>query len=279
MQVKHGSHQIPFIFTAHHASHEFHDFTERVALNEEQRIRFSDYGTALTVPSVGVASIVATQSRALGDLNRDPDDPMRFAELDYGKPDRHPIWRSGEALTNDEKIICQKRFYEPFHSKIIQLLKQQSQETVVVAWDNTAHYEIGTNEAGQAITMPNIVLSNRGDEGAANGTHDSVSCDPDLLYFVAEAMQANLRASGLPHEVDLNLVYKGGYICRTYSSYRNSDLLQSLGVVVPVQSFQVEYNTNLTHDQQTLEAHTAHIRMLKAALSNALISAWSRYQR
>jgi N-formylglutamate amidohydrolase len=68
------------IYAAHHASHVFHELAERCALSEDEKIRFSDYDTAETVPQIGIATIIAKLSRALGDLNRNPDDLGRFQD-------------------------------------------------------------------------------------------------------------------------------------------------------------------------------------------------------
>ena len=49
-----GSGEVPVIYTAHHASHDYDRFANRVALTPEQQIRFSDYGTDVTVPINGL---------------------------------------------------------------------------------------------------------------------------------------------------------------------------------------------------------------------------------
>ena len=77
---------LPVIYTAHHASHDFREFSDRCALSDEERVRFSDYGTDETVARNGLATLIAAHSRALGDLNRAPDDPGRFQEEDYARP-------------------------------------------------------------------------------------------------------------------------------------------------------------------------------------------------
>lgn len=278
MKIVAGSGKVPVIYTAHHASHNFGTFADRVALTLEQQLRFSDYGTAETVPTNGIMTLVAEHSRALGDLNRDPDDDGRFAEQDYGRPDRHDIWRAGQSLTADEKRHCQSAFYEPFHAEIVNQLQRQTAPTFVVAWDNTAHYVVGNNDAGQAVMMPPFVLSNRGlEENAAAGSDEASSCDPRFLELLAQNFRQELRQAGLPHEVHLNLVMKGGYICRQYSTLRNEASLRQLGITCPVQSLQLEYDTAITHDQITLQPKPDRMAALQTAFNNAIAATCAAY--
>jgi len=271
MKLVKGSGKVPVIYTAHHASHDFHKFDSRVALSEEQKIRFSDYGTDLTVPTNGLASIIAEHSRALGDLNRDPNDPGRFQTQDYGQPIRHDIWRAGKELTEAEKTDCQTTFHQPFHDEIISQLTARRGPTFVVAWDNTAHYRIGDYLTGKHEMMRPFILSNRGSEESGEaGSNEPVSCDPALLELLAEKFRVELRQRGLPDEVHLNFVMKGGYVCRRYSTLCNAEELHALGVTADIQSLQLEYDTAITHDQITLEPYPDKIIALREAFNAAI---------
>jgi len=278
MIVVNGSKEVPVIFTAHHAGHDFGQFESRVALTEVQKIRFSDYGTDKTVPNNGITVIISKYSRALGDLNRDPNDHDRFQNQDYGKPKRNNIWKPGQELSDVNKLFCQKNFYEPFHLEIVNQLRKRAKPTFVVAWDNTAHYEIGKNKSGNPVTMKPIILSNRGSEESADSNGEELtSCDPELLMLLANKLEAELKKRGLPSEIHLNLVMRGGYICRTYSSARNKELLQNLGVNCDVQSLQVEYDTIITHNQTTLEPNLENIELLRDAFTEAFKNVFSEY--
>jgi len=278
MKIIRGSGEVPVIYTAHHASHDFGEFTERVALTEEQRIRFSDYGTSETVPLHGIATIVTERSRALGDLNRDPDDSGRFQGQDYGQPQKHDIWKEGQELTEAEKQFCHANFYEPFHSEIVRLLASQEGPAMVVAWDNTAHYVIGNSERGESVTMKPFVLSNCGAEESAHpNSQEPTSCEPEFLELLSEIFAKELFKQGLPNEIHLNLVMKGGYICRQYSTLRNESELKTKGINIPVQSLQVEYDTVITHDQVTLEPIPEKITSLRLAFTNAISRAYKQY--
>ena len=279
MKVVEGSSEVPVIYTAHHASHDFGEFGHRVALSDEQKIRFSDYGTDQTVPRNGLATIIAETSRALGDLNRDPDDHGKFQEYDYGKPERHKIWVCGKELSDEEKLYCDQNFYSPFHKEIEDRLAQRDALTFVVAWDNTAHYEIGHSNAGEPVTMKPFILSNRGmEESADPNLEEPTSCDPKFLKLLAKYFADELGERGLPNEVHLNLVMHGGYICRQYSSRRNRKLLQAQGINAEVQSLQLEYDTIITHDQVTLKPNPRKMEAIRAAFCAAIQTTFKKYQ-
>lgn len=278
MKIIPGKHTVPVIYTAHHASHDFDIFEDRVALTQEQKVRFSDYGTSETVPQNGIVSIVAETSRALGDLNRDPDDPGRFQDQDYAKPDRNTIWTENKELTGEEKLYCQSTYYRPFHQAIVDQLKDRQALTFVVAWDNTAHYEIGTDENNQPVTMKPIIISNRGIEGSAQASDsEETSCDPEFLELLVPNLANELQARNLPNDIYLNLVFKGGYITRHYSTLRNKETLMNLGITASVQSFQVEYDTAITHGQETLEPNPDNIQRLRTAFSKAIETTFEHY--
>jgi N-formylglutamate amidohydrolase len=254
--------RLPIIYTAHHASHNFGDFSSRCALSQEERVRFSDYGTDLTVPQNGTV-IVSEYSRGIVDLNR-PSDKNKsiFPEQDYSHPVRNNIWKDGQAPTQEEQIQIKKNVYDAYHKRILDAIEKQEGPTLVIAWDNTAQYDIGENEQGTAQQMKPFILSNRGGEESAYPSKtlgESVSCDPELLLKVVEIFKEKATTYDLPSEVHLNLVMKGGYITQRYSSLRHKDLPTNY----PVQSFQMEYSTALTHDQKTLKVNKIAITNLQ----------------
>lgn len=278
MKIIEGSGLVPVIYTAHHASHDFGEFSDRVALNEEQRIRFSDYGTSETVPMNGLFTIIAERSRALGDINWDPDNPGRFQDRDYWQPIDNKIWIPGQELTEAEKEYCHKNYYQPFHNAIVEKLRSRNEPTFVVSWDNTAHYIIGPDDAGETSIMKPFIISNRGKRESPLARDDEMtSCDPRLIEILVPNFKKELELTGLPNEVHLNLVYIGGNICRTYSSLRNKQALLDLGIKSSVQSLQLEYDTLITHDQVTLESKNDKIIALKSAFSKAIETSLQEY--
>ena len=84
-------------------------------------------------------------------------------------------------MTDDDKNYCQSNFYLPFHDAILDILRARNALTFVVAWDNTAHYEIGNNNSGQPVVMKPLILSNRGQEDSATALPESQPAA--ILYF------------------------------------------------------------------------------------------------
>ena len=66
--------------------------------------------------------------------------------------------------------------------------------------------------------------------------------------------------------MSFNLVYKGGYSTQTYNTNRHPDLECDY----PVQSFQIEHDTIITHDQETLEEDREAMVALKDATEEAV---------
>jgi len=266
--------QLPIIYTAHHASHNYGAFSERCALNDEQRVRFSDYGTDLTVPRNGTV-LIAEYSRGIVDLNRPGDNNSNiFPDQDYARPTRNNIWKVGQEPTEAERVEIEKNIYDTYHASILEAIQLQKAPTLVFAWDNTAQYDIGKNEAGEVQQMKPFILSNRGAEESAYKSvnlHDPVSCDPELLLKIVELFKQKAATYGLPDEVHLNLVMKGGRIASHYSSLRNPDL----GEDYPVQSLQMEYSTILTHNQITLEPDQKAIDNIRTCWEEVMSEAYA----
>lgn len=180
-------------------------------------------------------------------------------------------------MTEEEKSLCIERIYKPFHEAIVNELRAQENPAYVVSWDNTAHYTIGNNEAGEPQMMPPFILSNRGrEESAESNGLEETSCDPVFMLLLVDALKIELERHSLPSEIHLNLVYKGGYICQQYNTRRHQKL-RDRGITIPVQSLQVEYDTNLTHDQETLEFYPERAALLSQAFSDALAEAYHKY--
>ena len=158
---------IPAIYSAHHASDSFAylDFANRTVLTPEQQMRFSDYGTSESVPENGILTLRSKLSRGIVDLNRSPgSSPELFPEQDFGKPERHFIWKEGEGLSSNEKRIILNDIYEPYHLDLLQSIQTFKRDGVVVGWDTTANYVIGKNDEGKDVPMQSLILSNNGEE-------------------------------------------------------------------------------------------------------------------
>jgi N-formylglutamate amidohydrolase len=266
--------KLPIQYSAHHASDDFRDFSHRTNLTPEQRTRYSDYGTEFTVPTHGITpALKGTHSRGVIDLNRAPDAPTLFPEKDFAKPKPNAIWKPGQEPTPEERASVFGSVYQSFHNQFLSNLRSLEKEkkpVMVVAWDNTAHYNIGKNEAGEETMMQPFILSNKGDEGKGDSKIETTTCDPRFLEEFAIELRKSLKKFGLPDEVHLNLVYKGGYIPEHYNTRRHPEL----GVDALIGSFQVEYDTILTHDQETLAPDYDGMIKVRLAFQQAMHNAY-----
>ena len=130
---------------------------------------------------------------------------------------------------------------------------------------------IGRDVSGNDVSMPTFILSNRGRQDAAGPNDDEVvSCSPRLLEKIQIALINQLKSRGLPHNVRLYTVFRGGYICRRYTTISNPDTLAAGGITVPVESLQVECNIALTHDQRSLAPDQEKMIRLRAAFTAAI---------
>lgn len=282
------SEKLPILCSAHHASDDFgEEYTDRCLLTPEQRRRFSDYGTAVTVPREGMEEpLIANRSRGVIDLNRKPDDSTLFPERDFGKPTPKEIWKLGQELTEAERGEVLRTTYYAYHDALMRKVREFKRPGIVVAWDNTAHYKISNAATGEEEMMSPFILSNRGTRDSAamtdiaeldarRETIRTTTCDPRFLEEFAIELRKSLKRLGLPDGVYdgvyINRVYKSGYIGEHYNTRRHSEL----NVGQALQSFQLEYDTLLTHDQETLKANPAAMAKLRVAAERALFKAYA----
>lgn len=282
--------EFPIVYSAHHASDDFgyKDFSERCALTPEQRLRFSDYGTGLTVPRHGAAHpLLSRYSRGIVDLNNPDDWSKCFKTEDFGKSSDgmtsqpNKIWLPGKEPTDGEKAGIMAELYYPYYKALLgslqELERQKCKRLLVVGWDNTADYNIGKNKAKEDVWMPTTIVSNGGVEEGTEVDPEKgkpTLCEPQFAQAYADYLQQALRRYRFPDDVHLNLVYKGGNIPETFTHRRNPDL----EVDADVQSIQLEYNTKLTHDQKTLAPNHLAIQQLRVAAEEAMRDAWLEFQ-
>lgn len=267
------------IYSAHHAGTDFGEWSNRTALDEELQIRLSDFGTAETAPQNGILTLIAKYSRGLVDLNRAPNDPSRFPKTTSQGDNPKEIWLPGQTPSLEEQIDIDAGVYQPYHQALASALAQTDKDpALVVAWDNAGHYDIGRDIKGQPVTMPPVILSNRGAEGSgADLPNSPASCDSKLLQVLARNLQKQLRNHGLPNHVFLNLVFRGGYICEHYNTKRHTQDLASIGIAGEVQSLQVEYDGSMVCDQKTFIQAPEKAAALKSAFEVAFNTAYETY--
>lgn len=250
---------LPIIYSVPHNSINVGAYMNRIALTPEQLLRFSDYGTELTVPRNGY-TVIAEYSRALGSLNQPPKSAKKFPIHDFHQPQSHNVWKKGEELTDEEKKLLIQSIHDPYYAQIQNLISNTQRDSILVDWHNTAHYIIGKDEKGKKQMMKPIILSNRGNENSSEGK--KITCEPQLLEAVAKILAKELMLRNLPNEVYCNHVYKGGNIIETFNTHYNPDLHS-----FTVNAFQVEYDTIITHDQENLKPNEENIRKLREAFT------------
>lgn len=260
------------LYSAHHASADFKEYQHRCALTRKQQIQFSDLGTRETVPK-HAKYLLGTYSRGVVDLNRAPDNPTLFPTIDFGNPTGHKVWTNGMELTDEEKKKIVETIYAPYHQGILTAIQQFNQPGIVVAWDNTAPYEIGSE------LMRPFILSNNGDRESGDAVNQKkvLTCDPRFLEELAHELRIALKKHGLVDEVHLNTYNypdpnnECAYIANHYNTFREGN---NLNVSQPIHSFQVEYDTSITHDPETLEPYEGKMEKLKAAFEEAMERAY-----
>jgi N-formylglutamate deformylase len=156
--------------------------------------------------SIGASRIEATHSRYVVDLNRPPDDKELYAgqkktglvPTDTFKGE--PLYREGEAPTNDE-IAARQKFWQPYHDTLAaELSRLKAVHGTVILWD--AHSIESVLPSLFEGRLPDLNL----------GTFDGKACDKDI----ADATFAAAQKSGF--NAVLNARFKGGYITRHYGN-------------------------------------------------------------
>jgi N-formylglutamate amidohydrolase len=157
-------------------------------------------------PALGVGMIVATQSRYVVDLNRDPAGKPLYRGADNTELvplttfDRVPIYRSGLAPDDAETAMRIARYWRPYHDRIAQELDALKERFgVAVLWD--------------AHSIPSMVP--RFFEGRLAdfnlGSVRGASASPDLIGRVMAALD---HGSGFSAALDGR--FAGGYITRRF---------------------------------------------------------------
>jgi N-formylglutamate amidohydrolase len=162
------------------------------------------------VPSTGATLIVATHSRYVVDLNRDPSGAALYPGADNTElcPTRtfgnDPIYEHGEEPAPIEIAARRATYFDPYHRLLAEeLARVRGRHGFAVLLDGHSI----TAEAPRffAGRLPDLNL----------GTNDGHSCDA-TLQALATAIAAQAR--GFTHVA--NGRFKGGYITRAYGAPR-----------------------------------------------------------
>ena len=163
-------------------------------------------------PSTGATLIVATHSRYVVDLNRDPSGAALYPDADNTElcPTRtfanEPIYAPGDTPDDAEVEARRVAFFDPYHAVIaaeIARVRERHGYAILIDGHSIAA-EVPRFFAGR---LPDLNL----------GTGGGASCDPSLER---EATGIVAGAQGFTHVV--NGRFKGGYITRHFGTPRSN---------------------------------------------------------
>jgi N-formylglutamate deformylase len=157
-------------------------------------------------PSTGATLIVATHSRYVVDLNRDPSGAALYPGADNTElcPTRTfgnaPIYLPAEEPTGNEIIARRATFFDPYHALVgSEVERVRSRHGFAVLLDgHSIAAEVPRFFAGR---LPDLNL----------GTAGGVSCDADMQRLAERVLSS---ATGFTRVV--NGRFKGGYITRRF---------------------------------------------------------------
>lgn len=154
----------------------------------------------------GITLMVATHSRYVVDLNRNPEGVALYAGADNTElcPTRtfanDPIYVDGAGPTQDEVTARAATYFAPYHARLAEEIERVRVRHghVVVLDGHSIRAEVPRFFPGR---LPDLNL----------GTADGTSCAMDLQTDAAEVLAAATRFSHV-----VNGRFKGGYITRQY---------------------------------------------------------------
>lgn len=169
-------------------------------------------------PAMGITMITATYSRWVIDLNRDPANKPLYSD---GRivTDLCPVTDFlGDWLYNDNRQEVdateierrKEKYYQPYHQKIVDLLKDLKAEFgKVLLWD--CHSIRQYVKTIYRENFPDLIL----------GDSDGSSASPEIIELAFNG----LKSSG--YSVSHNFPFKGGFITRHYGKpLENQQVLQ-----------------------------------------------------
>jgi N-formylglutamate deformylase len=178
--------------------------------------------------SLGVGTLIATNSRYVIDLNRDPDGTALYPGRENSELvplttfDRESIYRPGEAPDHSEVAERRERFWRPYHTALAEELDRLHRRFgFAVLWD--AHSIASHLPRLFDGHLPDLNL------GSAKGT----SAAPRLCQRVFDSLRAAPEFSSV-----LDARFIGGYITRHYG--RPQDKFHALQLEITWPTYMVE---------------------------------------
>lgn len=218
--------------------------------------------------------LVMQYYRAAIDLNRRPDDVA--PENPDGAIKSLTCWnvsvyKQGTLPDGTLKRTLLEKYYFPYHRELDEQIRNPEIRLAVDC--HTMAAKAPPIQADAGAVRPLICLGNLGDEEGEMGTDsDRVSCDPELIRFMAGEFRAAFQHEDLeiepPATATMNVPFSGGYITRTYSG-RGVPLVQ-------IEMSRALYLTEQYFDKVNLQVKESRIKDLNQkvwkVLSNTVMN-------
>jgi formiminoglutamase len=209
--------------------------------------------------------------RAVVDLNRAPDDIA--PENPDGVVKSHtcwnvPVYKPGTLPDDELKKILLDNYYFPYHKKLEEQVSNPNIKLIVDCHSMAAISPPIEEDAG--TVRPLVCLGNLGDEnGEIEPVFNRVTCDPELIRFMAEAFRLAFQHEDLevdpPAVAAMNVPFNGGYITRSYGG---------AGVpLVQIEMSRALYINKASFDETTLTVKESRIRDLNGKIWQVLSNA------
>lgn len=229
----HGSYNIPFYVKLFLSK----KFNERLIKNS------SDFATANLIPKDFPKNqkVICNFSRLIGDPNRNLEDENLFREFDFNE---NRIFRY--QLPKVLKRFLIKKYYYNYHKKISNIVNVD-EKLIIFDIHDTGNIFMKPNPKDDKLKkekFPNINLGNL----------DNKSSSKKVIELLAKELKKELSL-----EVTLNNPYKGGFVTKKYSKFKNVEVIQ------------IEIGRYLYMDEKTQKINQKEINRIRKGLIKALI--------
>lgn len=273
LSFPHGAFGVPEEFASNLSITET-DIYNECDLWIEELFDFKDAGPNALSPNHVLACVSTTISRAIVDVNREPDDldnvdgPVK-AQTSYGRP------TCARPLTLEQKRELVQKYWQPFHDRLEAAIASHGPEArLFLDCHNMA--QLGPSAYGDSGTArPLICLANLGKrDGSVRASRGPASCDAGYIRRAAELAEDVFSGITLleplpgppPATVAINQPYPGGYILRRYAAMRGKQVLPP--------GLMIELNRGLYVGNQTAQAKAEPPNMDRISMLRERIHTW-----